>query len=67
MTTHFGTVTEEEIHQMNKEATPAITKSTSFVNTETITLPLLPSSSVSVLNNNNNNNSFSAPYITFRK
>ena len=35
----FATVTEEEIRQMNEEATPANTKSTCLVNTKT-TIPL---------------------------
>ena len=35
----FATVTEEEIRQINEEATPANTKSTCLVNTKT-TIPL---------------------------
>ena len=39
MVARFATVTEEEIRQMNEEATPANTKSTCLVNTKT-TIPL---------------------------
>ena len=39
MAARFATVTEEEIRQMNEEATPANTKSTCLVNTKT-TIPL---------------------------
>ena len=39
MAARFATVTEEEIRQMNEEATPANTKSTCLVNTK-ITIPL---------------------------
>ena len=35
MAGRFATVTEEESCQMNEEATPANTKSTSLVNTKT--------------------------------
>ena len=38
MAARFATVTEEEIRQMNEEATPANTKSTSLCNTKT-TIP----------------------------
>ena len=37
MATLFATVTEEEIRQMNEEATPANTKPTGLVNTKTTT------------------------------
>ena len=39
MESHFATIREEEIRQMNKEATPANTKSTCLVNTK-ITISL---------------------------
>ena len=39
MAARFATVTEEGIRQMNEEATPANTRSTCLVNTETI-IPL---------------------------
>ena len=39
MAARFATVTEEEIRQMNEEATPAKTKSICLVNTKT-TIPL---------------------------
>ena len=39
MAARFATVTEEEIRQMNEEATPANTNSTCLVDTET-TIPL---------------------------
>ena len=39
MAARFATVTEEEIRQMNEEATPAKRKSTCLVNTKT-TIPL---------------------------
>ena len=39
MAARFATVTEEEIRQMNEEATPANTKSTCLVNTKS-TIPL---------------------------
>ena len=37
MTARFTTVTEEEIRQMNEEATPANTKATCLVNTKATT------------------------------
>ena len=39
MAVRFATIMEEEIRQMNEEATPANTKSTCLVNTKT-TIPL---------------------------
>ena len=39
MAARFATVTEEKNRQINKEATPANTKSTCLVNTKT-TIPL---------------------------